>query len=103
MPSEGSHWTLRLSKLFGYGVLITAVLVVTLLTILRVPLSAVSRMVAVYFVYTLIISALAWAVMPALGEWTEHKPLLLRWTILVAVLLGAGTLGSAIASPSAYY
>src|SRR5262245_11011303 len=103
MPNEVSHWTLRLSKLFGYGLLVTGLLVITLLTILRVPLSAVSRMIAVYFVYALIISALAWSVMPALGAWSEHKPLLLRWTILVAALLGAGTLGSAIASPIAYY
>ncbi|MGH9663007.1 MAG: sensor histidine kinase [Bryobacteraceae bacterium] len=69
----------------------------------RLPLSAFGVHVAVFFLFTLIIGGLSWAIMPTLGCWTEHKPMFLRWTILVSALLGAGTVGDAIASAIGYY
>jgi signal transduction histidine kinase len=58
---------------------------------------------AVFFFIALIIGGLSWSIMPTLGAWTEHKPPLLRWTILVSALLGTGTLGTAIAAAAGYY
>ncbi len=103
MQSKARRWLLKTFKLLGFVLLVTLLFAVTFVAFLRVPLSAAGKMIAVYFVFIVIIGGLCWAVIPTLGEWTEHKPVLLRWAIIVAALLAAGTLGSAIASPIVHY
>jgi two-component system sensor histidine kinase AlgZ len=94
------HWTLTIVKLIGFTALITAVVAA-----IAPSYWASDRHsdLAVFFFIALIIGGLSWSVMPALGKWTEHKPPLLRWTILVSALLGTGTLGTAIAAATGYY
>jgi two-component sensor histidine kinase len=94
------NWALGLVKLIGFTVLVTVIAMVVIPTLW---LSDRHTDVAVFFLITLIIGGLSWAVMPTLSEWTEHKTLLLRWTILVSALLGTGTVGTAIASAIGFY
>jgi len=95
-----SNWPLTVLKLIGFTALITAIVAA-----IAPSYWASDRHsdLAVFFLIALIISALSWSVMPTLGAWTEHKPPLLRWTILVSALLGTGTVGTAIASVIGYY
>jgi signal transduction histidine kinase len=94
------RWTITIVKLIGFTALIT-----TIVAAIAPSYWASDRHsdLAVFFFIALIIGGLAWTVMPALGAWTEHKPPLLRWTILVSALLGTGTLGTAIAAAIGYY
>ena len=94
------HWTLTIVKLIGFTALIT-----TIVAAIAPSYWASNRHsdLAVFFFIALIIGGLSWTVMPALGAWTEHKPPLLRWTILVSALLGTGTAGTAIAATIGYY
>ena len=94
------NWTLNIVKFIGFTGLVTAALAA-----INPSLWSSDRHsdLAVFFLITLIIGALSWSVMPTLGAWTEHKPPLLRWTILVSALLGTGTVGTAIASVIGYY
>jgi len=94
------HWALSIAKFFGFTLLITVIVAA-----IAPSYWASNRHsdLAVFFFIALIIGGLSWSVMPALGAWTEHKPPLLRWTILVAALLGTGTLGTAIAAAIGYY
>jgi signal transduction histidine kinase len=103
MQSKARRWLLKFSKLLGFGLLVTLLFAVTFVVFLRVPLPAVLNVITVYFVFIVIIGGICWAVIPTLGEWTESKPVVLRWAIIVAALLVAGTLGSAIASPIVHY
>jgi hypothetical protein len=91
---------LNIVKVIGFTVLVTAIATVVIPTLW---MSNRHTDLAVFFLITLIIGALSWSVMPTLGAWTEHKPPLLRWTILVSALLGTGTVGTAIASAIGYY
>jgi two-component sensor histidine kinase len=95
-----SNWPLNVVKFLGFTLLVTAIVAVVAPSL---PASEASIDIAVFFLITLIIGGLSWSVMPSLGEWTEHKPPLLRWTILVSTLLGTGTLGTAIAAVIGYY
>jgi hypothetical protein len=93
-------WTLNILKFIGFTVLITVIVAAI------APSYWASNHhsdLAIFFLIALIIGALSWSVMPTLGAWTEHKPPLLRWTILVSALLGTGTLGTAIASVIGYF
>jgi len=94
------HWTLNIAKFIGFTLLITAIVAA-----IAPSYWASNRHsdLAVFFVIALIIGGLSWSVMPTLGAWTEHKPPLLRWTILVSALLGTGTVGTAIAAAIGYY
>jgi two-component system sensor histidine kinase AlgZ len=94
------HWPLNVLKVIGFTVLITAIVAA-----IAPSYWASNRHsdLAVFFFIALIIGGLSWSIMPALGAWTEHKPPLLRWTILVSALLGTGTLGTAIAAVIGYY
>lgn len=93
-------WTLDIVKFIGFTVLVTAAVAVVAPAL---PASSAYRDIAVFFLITFIIGGLSWSVMPALRRWTEPHPVLLRWTILVAALLGTGTAGTAIASAIGYY
>jgi two-component system, LytTR family, sensor histidine kinase AlgZ len=99
-PTMPRYGTLDIVKFIGFTVVLTAVVAAIVPSL---PASDAYIDLAVFFLITLIISGLSWTVMPTLGEWTEHKPPLLRWTILVSALLGTGTLGTAIASAIGYY
>ena len=94
------HWTLNIAKFIGFTVLITAIVAA-----IAPSYWASNRHsdLAVFFFIALIIGGLSWSVMPTLGAWTEHKPPLLRWTILVSALLATGTVGTAIAAAIRYY
>jgi hypothetical protein len=94
------HWTLGIAKLIGFTVLVTAIGMAVIPTLWT---SDRHTGVGVFFLITLIIGGLSWAVMPALSEWTEPRPPLLRWTVLVSALLGTGTAGTAIASAVGHY
>lgn len=100
MRSSGMsrRWTLDLAKFLGFSAAVTAVALVIVVGLVRPPLAVFGSTVTASFLYTLAIAALSWAVMPILGFWTERKPALLRWTVLVGALLATGTVGSAIAS-----
>jgi sensor histidine kinase YesM len=97
MPRD---WTLNVVKFIGFTMLVTAIVAAIAPSL---PASDAAIDIAVFFLITLIISGLSWSVIPTLGEWTEHKPPLLRWTILVSALFGTGTLGTAIAASIGYY
>jgi two-component sensor histidine kinase len=93
-------WTLQIAKFIGYSLLVTAV------GAAMAPnwwASDRHSGLAVFFLITLIIGGLSWTVIPALGEWTEPKPVLLRWSILVSALLVTGTVGTAIAAAIGRY
>ena len=92
--------TLEIVKFIGFTVLVTAIATAVIPTLWTSDRHAD---IAVFFLITLIIGGLSWLVMPALGAWTEHRPLLLRWTILVSALLGTGTAGTAIAAAIGYF
>lgn len=94
------NWPMNALKFIGFTLLVTAIAAVVAPSL---PASASYIDIAVFFLITLIIGGLSWTVMPSLGEWTEHKPPLLRWTILVSALIGTGTVGTAIASAIGYY
>lgn len=93
-PFTVRRWTLDLAKFLGFTLLVTAVVAVGL----RRPRPGFGVDIAIFFLFTLIIGGLSWAIMPTLGHWTEPKPFLLRWTILVSALLSIGTVGDAIAA-----
>src|ERR1051326_2903790 len=94
------NWPLNVVKVIAFTVLITAIVAA-----IAPSYWASNRHsdLAVFFLISLIISSVAWIIMPVLGKWTEHQPPLLRWTTLVSALLGAGTVGSAIASAIVHY
>jgi two-component system sensor histidine kinase AlgZ len=87
-------------KFIGFTLLITAIVVVVAPSL---PASDAYIGIAVFFLFTLIIGGLSWTVMPSLGKWTENLPTPLRWSILVSALIGAGTVGTAIAAAIGYY
>lgn len=89
------NWPMDVLKFIGFTALVTAIVVAIAPSL---PASEFYIDIVVFFLFTLIIGALSWAVIPSLGKWTEHKPPLLRWTILVSALLGTGTVGTAVAS-----
>jgi two-component system sensor histidine kinase AlgZ len=93
----------KVGKLLGFSLLVTVVVAGVLNARFRSPGPAIAAPLTSFLVYTLIISGLCWAVMPILGKWTEHKPLVLRWSILVGALLVLGTVGTAIAAAVIYY
>jgi two-component system, LytTR family, sensor histidine kinase AlgZ len=102
-PIMQRKWILDLSKLLGYSLLVASILAAILTAALRLPLRAVASSIAVNLIFTLIIGGLSWAVIPKLGAWSEHKPVLVRWPLIVIVLLCTGTVGTAIASAIGHY
>jgi two-component system, LytTR family, sensor histidine kinase AlgZ len=94
------NWPMDILKFIGFALLVTAIAAA-----ISPSLAASGSYIdiAVFFLFTLIIGGLSWAIMPPLGAWTENKPLLFRWTILVSALMGTGTAGTAIASAIGYY
>jgi two-component system sensor histidine kinase AlgZ len=94
------RWTLKLLKFIGFTVLVTAIVAAI---VPRLPASNPYTDLTILFLIVLINGGLCWIVMPTLGEWTEHMPPLLRWTILVSALLATGTVGTAIASAIGQY
>jgi len=97
-------WTLRILKLTGFALVVTATFMLVT-SLLRASLQPpVLRLyLAIFFVHALIISALCWQMMPLLGKWTESFPLLLRWTVLLSALGAAAVAGSAVASVIVHY
>ena len=100
MTSPTRDWPSAILKFLGFTVLVT-VAVALVSPALNAPLRLVN--LAVFFLFAAIISGLSWLVMPRLGACTEGKNPLLRWTILIAALLGTGTVGTAIATAIGYY
>lgn len=95
-----SSTPLQIVKLVGFSVLLTAI--AASISPFYWASNRHSDLVA-FFVISLVIGGLSWIVMPLMGAWTEHKPLVLRWTILVSALVGTGTVGTALASAIGNY
>ncbi len=91
---------MALLKFIGFTLLVTAVAAAIAPAL---PAANFTVDVAVFFLFTLIIGGLSWTFLPLLGARTEHKPPVLRWTILVAALIGTGTVGTALASAIGSY
>lgn len=107
MPGGYKQWPRNYAqgalKLLAYSLVVTAAAMTVIAAAMRIPPQALKTNVPAFFVYTLVIGGLSWAIVPIWGKRTEHYHPLLRWTILTGVLLATGTLGSAIASGFALY
>lgn len=104
-PVRSRYPTAVLLKLAGSTLLITAAAAAITLALVpgSVPWPAVALNIGIFFVYALIIGGLCWAVMPALGVCWEPRPWAIRWTLLLAAMLGLSIAGTALASLATHY
>jgi two-component system, LytTR family, sensor histidine kinase AlgZ len=97
-------WTIRLIKLSAFTAVVTAVsMIVMLLLRAALPWPTIGEYVGIFVVHAFIISALCWMALPGIGKWSGSRPWQFRWMIIVAVLLGLGVAGTAMASITIHY